>query len=594
MDNADVARIFDEVADLLEIQGENPFRIRAYRNAARTVRVLGKPLASLAGQGGEALAELPGIGKDLAGKIREILKTGDLGLRRELTEKAPASLLEVMRVQGVGPKRAGQFYQKLGIKTLQELEVAARSGRLLELRGMGETLRSRILQGISEHRARASRYRLDEVETYVLPFLAYLREAPGVKTIEVAGSFRRRRDTVGDVDILVASEQARPIADRFVAYPEVVRVLAHGETRSSVVLRSGLQADLRVVPGASYGAALHYFTGSKAHNIAVRAMGVKRGLKINEYGVFKGARRIGGRTEEEVYGAVGLRSMPPELREDRGELEAARRGRLPALVETDRIRGDLQMHTDGADGLEAMVRACRERGYAYVAITDHTKSLRVAGGMDDPGFRRQGSAIEALRLRRPGLAVFKSAEVDILPDGRLDLDDATLDSLDIVMVAVHSKFNMTEPAMTERVLRALRHPKVRIFAHPTGRILGRREPYPIDMARIARAAADTGVLLEIDAQPERLDLDDVHIKMAKEAGARFVIDTDAHRIADLDFMRFGVDQARRGWLTAEDVANTLELKEFQRLIETPRRDPAAGSIGRRAPAARRIRRRRST
>jgi DNA polymerase (family 10) len=261
-------------------------------------------------------------------------------------------------------------------------------------------------------------------------------------------------------------------------------------------------------------------------------MGVKRGLKINEYGVFKGARRIGGRTEEEVYRAVGLRSMPPELREDRGELEAARRGRLPALVETDRIRGDLQMHTDatdGADGLEAMVRACRERGYAYIAITDHTKSQRVAGGMDDAGFRRQGRAIEALRLRRPGLAVFKSAEVDILPDGRLDLDDATLDSLDIVMVAVHLKFNMTEPAMTERVLRALRHPKVRIFAHPTGRILGRREPYPIDMARIARAAADIGVLLEIDAQPERLDLDDVHVKMAKEAGARFVIDTDAHR-----------------------------------------------------------------
>src|SRR2546425_534264 len=442
---------------------ENSFRVRAYRNAARTVRVLGEPLASLAGQDGAALAKLPGIGKDLAGKILEILRTGDLELRGELTKKIPATLLEMMRVQGVGPKRARQFYQELGIRTLQELEDAARSGRLLQLRGMGPTLRSRILQGISAHHARASRYRLDEAERQVLPFVEYLRGGPGIETIEVAGSFRRRCDTVGDVDILVAAANGRPIADRFVAHPEVGQVLAHGTTRSSVLLRSGLQVDLRVVPRASYG----------------------------------------------------------------------------------------------ADSLEAMVRACRDRGYAYMAVTDHTKTLRVAGGMDGAGFRRQGRAIEEIRRREPGLAVFKSAEVDILPDGRLDLDEQALGALDIVMVAVHSKFDMTEEAMTERVLRALRHPKVRIFAHPTGRLLGRREPYAIDMGRIARAAADTGVLLEIDAQPERLDLDDVHTKMAREAGARFVIDTDAHRVADLDVMRFGVDQARRGWLTADDVANTL-------------------------------------
>ena len=596
MDNADVARIFDEIADLLEILDENPFRVRAYRNAARTVRVLGEPLASLAGEDGAALAKLPGIGKDLAGKILEILKTGDLELRRELTKKIPATLLEMMRVQGVGPKRARQFYQELRIRTLQELEDAARSGRLLQLRGMGPTLQSRILQGISAHRARASRYRLDEAERQVLPFVDYLRKAPGIEIIEVAGSFRRRCDTVGDADILVAAANGRPIADRFVAYPEVGRVLAQGTTRSSVLLQSGLQVDLRVVPRVSYGAALHYFTGSKAHNIAVRAMGVKRGLKINEYGVYKGARRMGGRTEEEVYRAVGLRFVPPELREDRGELEAARRGRLPDLVELRHIRGDLQMHTDatdGADSLEEMVRACRDRGYAYMAITDHTKTLRMAGGMEGAGFRRQGRAIEKLKERGPGLAVFKSAEVDILPDGRLDLDEQALGTLDIVMVAVHSKFDMTEEAMTERVLRALRHPNVRIFAHPTGRLLGRRDPYPIDMARIARAAADTGVLLEIDAQPERLDLDDVHTKMAKEAGARFVIDTDAHRVADLDIMRFGVDQARRGWLTADDVANTLDLAAFRRLIETPRRLPSAASIkGRpRAPRKRRLKRR---
>jgi DNA polymerase (family X) len=588
VDNADVARLFDEVADMLEILNENPFRVRAYRNAARTLHVLGEPLASLAARDGHALAELPGIGKDLAAKILEILRTGDFALRRELARKIPASLVEMMRVQGVGPKRARQFYETLGIKTLAGLEEAARSGRLLKLRGMGGTLEARILQGIGEHRKRAARFRLDEAEIHVRPLVDHLRRARGVEEIEVAGSFRRRRDTVGDVDILVASKDGGPVAERLVAYPEVVRVLARGGTRSSVVLRSGLQVDLRVVPRASFGAALHYFTGSKAHNIAIRALGVKRGLKINEYGVFRGARRILGRTEEEVYRSVGLPYIPPELREERGEIEAARRGRLPALLDPARIRGDLQIHTDatdGADSLEAMVRACRERGYAYVAITDHTRSVRVASGMDEAGFRRQARAIDALRARAPGLMVFKSAEVDILPDGRLDLDDRALEALDIVMIAVHSRFNMTGTAMTERVLRAMAHPRVRILAHPTGRILGRREAYPIDMARIARAAADLDVLLEIDGQPERLDLDDAHIKSAKEAGARFVVDTDAHRVTDLDFMRFGVDQARRGWLTAADVANTLDLEPFRKLIETPRRVPAAVSI----PGARRRR-----
>jgi DNA polymerase (family 10) len=584
MDNLDVARIFDEVADLLEILADNPFRVRAYRNAARTLQALGEPVAALAARDGEALAGLPGIGKDLAGKILEILATGDLALRRDLTAKIPEGLVEMMRVGGIGPKRARQFHEELKIASLDELERAARAGRLLGLKGMGETLQARILQGITEHRARAGRFRLDEAEACVRPLLAYLEGAPGVEAIEVAGSLRRRRDTVGDVDLLVAAEDGRPIADRFVAYPEIRRVLAHGDTRSSAVLRSGLQADLRVVPRASYGAALHYFTGSKAHNIAVRTLGVRRGLKINEYGVFRGDRRIAGRSEKEIYRAVGLPYIPPELREDRGELEAARARRLPALVELGQIRGDLQMHTDatdGADTLEAMARACRDRGYAYMAVTDHTRSLRVARGMDASGFRRQARAIDDLLRRRPGLRIYNSAEVDILPDGRLDLDDKTLASLDLVMVAVHSKFNLTETQMTERVLRALRHPRVRILAHPTGRLLGRREPFAIDLARIARAAADGGVLLEINAQPERLDLDDVHVKMAREAGARFVIDTDAHRVADLDLMRYGVDQARRGWLCAADVANTLPAEDFERLIRTPRPDavPVVATAG---------------
>ncbi len=581
MDNTEVARILDEVADRLEIVDENPFRVRAYRNAARTLRTLGDPVARLAGEDGRGLDRLPGIGRDLAGRIIEILKTGDLALRRELTDRIPASLLELMRVRGVGPKRARRFYQELGIKTLDELEEAARSGRLLGLRGMGETLVARIRQGIADQRARAGRFRLDEAEVHATRVVAHLKGAPGVEAIEMAGSLRRRRETVGDLDVLVASGNGAVVAERFVSYAEVRQILARGETRCAIVLRNGLQVDLRVVPRVSYGAALHYFTGSKAHTIAVRALGVRRGLKINEYGVFRGSRRIGGGAEEDVYRAVGLSWVPPELREDGGEIEAARGGRLPGLVDLGQIRGDLQIHTDATDGantLGEMVRACRERGYGYMAITDHTKSLRIAGGMEEDGFRRQARSIEEITRRDRSIAVFRSAEVDILPDGRLDLDEATLETLALVMVGVHSKLEMPEAEMTERVIRAMRHPRVRILAHPTGRILGRREPCAIDMTLVARAARDLGVFLEINAQPERLDLNDVHVKMAKEAGARFVIDTDAHRVADLDLMRFGVDQARRGWCEARDIVNTLPPEEFRRLIRTARALPPSASI----------------
>jgi DNA polymerase (family 10) len=376
------------------------------------------------------------------------------------------------------------------------------------------------------------------------------------------------------------------VAERFVRYPEVTKVIAHGDTKCSVALRSGMQADLRIVAPESYGAALHYFTGSKAHNIAVRTLGVKRELKISEYGVFRGKRRIGGRTEEEVFGAVGLPWIAPELREGRGEIDAAREGKLPRLVELGDLSGDLHMHTDATDGkstLREMVEACAARGYAYVAITDHTQALRMTGGLDRAGFRRQRRSIEALRKEFPEIAILHGAEVDILENGNLDLDEQTLTELDVVIAAVHSKFAMTEAAMTERVLAALAHPSVNVLAHPTGRLLGKREPYAIDMARVVKAACDRRILLEINAQPDRLDLSDTLVRMARDAGALLVIDTDAHHSSELEFMRYGVDQARRGWCSAKDIANTRPLEELRALLRRGTPLPQARRSPRTAP-----------
>ena len=570
MENIEIAKTFDQVADLLEIQGANPFRVRAYRNAARTIGTLGTSVESLLKHDGKALEELPGIGADLAGKISRMCRTGELPLLAQLTRKTPESLVALLRIPGVGPKRAKLIYSKLGVKTLAQLEKAGRAGRLSGLRGMGKTLEQSILHGIEQDKARAARVPLAEAEAYIHRLVDVLRKTPGVEQLEVAGSVRRRSETVGDVDILVASSHAAAVAERFLSDPDVRRVLARGETKCSVVLRSGLQTDLRMVPGSSYGSALHYFTGSKSHNIAIRLLGVKRHLKINEYGIFRGRRQIGGRTEAEVFKSVGVPWIPPELRENRGEIEAARAGQLPSLVELRDIRGDLQMHTDATDGkntLAEMVAACEARGYEYIAITDHTKAVRVAGGLTEAGFHRQSRAIDAIRKHASKLMVFKGAEVDILEDGSLDLDDDALAELDVVIVSVHSRFNMSKAEMTRRIVRAVQHPKVHILGHPTGRLLGKREPYLVDIAEVIKAARDYGVLLEVNAQPDRLDLNDLHIQMAKRAGVTLVISTDAHRVQELDCMRYGVDQARRGWCEARDVANACHLAAFRKLIE---------------------------
>lgn len=564
VENIDIARILEDIADLLEIQGGNPFRIRAYRAAARTIETLTVPAASLAGEG--RLDQLPGIGEDLAGKIGTILETGTLPLLETLTRTTPESLVQMLRIPGLGPKRARQIYDTLHVATLTDLEAAVKSGRLRELRGIKTATEQKILAGLASLRGHAARWRLDEADAYIRPLLAHLKASPAVSRLEVAGSYRRRKDTVGDVDILVASSRPAAVTKRFTAYSRVKEVSAEGPTRSAITLDCGLHVDLRVIPPASFGSALHYFTGSKSHNIAIRALGLKRGLKINEYGVFRRARRIGGRAEEDVYEAVGLPSIAPELREARGELEAAREGRLPHLIELSDVRGDLQVHTDATDGvntLAEMVEAARRCKYEYVAITDHTKAVRVAGGLTRGDFHRQFRAIERLQRRYPGITILKGAEVDILEDGSLDLDAGTLGELDIVIVAVHSKFNLSRAAMTKRIVRALRHPHVQILGHPTGRLIGQREPYQFDLHEILKAAGDHGVAMEINAQPERLDLDDVQARATHEAGVHLVISTDAHRVDELKCMRYGVDQARRAWCEPRHVLNTLPIEKLR-------------------------------
>jgi DNA polymerase (family 10) len=575
VENAEVARLFREVADLLELQGENPFRIRAYQGAARTVEELPQPIEELAHRGGrKSLAELPGIGEDLAEKIEEIVDTGALRALRQLERKVPKGLATLMHVRGLGPKRARALYDALGVHTLAQLERACRAGKVRGLRSFGARTEANLLRELEAHGGEQPRVLRPVAAQYGEALLRYLRAVDGVKQAEIAGSYRRCQDTVGDLDILVTCRRGTPVVRRFVAYPEVQEVLEEGPTRSSVRLRCGLQVDLRVLAEASYGAGLYYFTGSKAHNIAVRRIAQRKGLRINEYGVWRASRRVAGRTEEEVFEAVGLPWIPPELRENRGEIEAARRSALPALVQRADICGDLQSHTtdsDGRDTLPDMARAAEKLGYQYLAITDHTPAVRVAGGLNRTGFRRQSARIDRLNAQLGGLTLLKGAEVDIHPDGSLDLDDATLDALDIVLVSIHSAFDLSEREQTRRVIRALRHRAVDVLAHPTGRLIGHRGPLRLDLDQVYRAAADHGVLLEVNGQPDRLDLDDLALRAALGCGATLAVSTDAHAVAELGFMRWGVDQARRGWATKDRVANARPLEQLLGLLHAGRK-----------------------
>ncbi|MDH5272869.1 MAG: DNA polymerase/3'-5' exonuclease PolX [Gammaproteobacteria bacterium] len=567
--NGEIADIFEQLADLLEIREDNPFRIRAYRNAARVIRGHARSMAELVDAGAD-LAELPGIGADLAGKIATIVHTGKLPLLDQLRAKVPRPLVDMTRIEGLGPKRAKALYRALRIRSLEDLQRAARSGRIREIKGFGARTEQLIGQRAARIASTERRIKLADAEDIAVPLVEHLRSVDGVKTVEVAGSYRRRRETVGDLDLLVsANRNAAGVMNAFVGYEDVAEVLAKGSTRGTVRLRNGLQVDLRVVAPASFGAALFYFTGSKAHNIAVRKLAIARGLKLNEYGIFRGDRSVGGRTEQDVFDAVDLPFIPPELREDRGEIAAARAKRLPALVEIADIRGDLHCHTkatDGRDSLETMARAAAARGYEYVSANDHTRRVSIAHGMDRRRLLQQVRAIDKLNARLQGIEVLKSAEVDILDNGSLDLPDGVLKELDFTVCAIHYGLNRSREKQTERILRAMDNPYFSILAHPTGRLINAREPYDIDLERVLTAARERGRILEVNAHPDRLDLDDQGCRMAREAGVRLAISTDAHRVADLGLMRFGIDQARRGWLEPDDVVNTRRLADLRRLL----------------------------
>ncbi len=569
--NADIERIFAEVADLLEIEGANPFRVRAYRNAGQAVGALGENVADMVAAGRD-LAALPGVGRDLADKMETIVRTGTLPLLEELAARTPRGLEALLQVSGLGPRRVSALHKALGIVDVEGLRQAAAAGRLRGLPGFGAKTEANILEAIARlpQGGDQVRFGLAKAEPLAEALRSFLQRIPEVLRVVVAGSYRRRQETVGDLDILVTCRESGAVMDAFASYAEVRKVLAKGPTRSTVLLRSGLQVDARVVPEESYGAALHYFTGSKAHNLAVRNLGIEQGYKVNEYGVFRGDERIAGRTEEEIYALFGLGYIEPELRENRGEIEAARAGTLPRLVRAEDLRGDLHAHsdfTDGRDTLRDMALAARARGYEYLAITDHSQRLAMVRGLDADRLLAQMEAIDAVNDSLGGVTLLKGIEADILEDGSLDLPDAVLARLDIRVCSVHSHFRLSREAQTERLLRAMDNPYLNVLGHPTGRLLGKREPYAVDMDRVLEGARQRGCFVEINAQPDRLDLNDLHARRAKDLGVRVAISTDAHAAGQLALVRHGVDQARRGWLEPGDVLNTLPLADLRRLLK---------------------------
>ena len=572
MKNQQIAKIFSEISELLELKGENVFRIRAYRRAAQNMDGLSKDVSTLSQ---EELESIPGIGKDLAGKIHEFLETGKIAKHEELKREIPGGVLQLLTVPGLGPKKAKMLFEQLKVKSVDELEAAIRKGKLAGLPGIQKKTEENILKGIELIKRGAERWPLGRALPLAEDIVRRIKDIAPVDNIEVAGSIRRRKDTVRDIDILTTSKQPEAVMDAFVKLPHVSRVLMHGPTKSSVITEDGIQVDLRVVDADSFGAALLYFTGSKQHNIKLREMAVRAGLKISEYGVFKepGEKRIGGKKEEDVYKALKLPFIPPELREDTGEIEAALAGKLPDLVTLDDIKGDLHVHTNWSDGshdLGALVQAAKKKGYSYLAITDHTKGLGVAHGLDEKRLAEEIKLIDEANKKLSGFRVLKGIEIDIRSDGRLDLPDDALAGLDIVVASIHSGFKQTQAQITERLISAVRNPCVSVIAHPTGRLIGERDAYAVDMEAVLKEAAKYGVAMEINAYPLRLDLNDLHAKMAKELGVPLVISTDTHVTSQFDFMAYGVAIARRGWVEKKDVLNTLESDQLIKRLKVCR------------------------
>ncbi|HTR19222.1 MAG TPA: DNA polymerase/3'-5' exonuclease PolX [Gemmatimonadales bacterium] len=574
MQNPDIARLFDEVADLLEIKNENPFRVRAYRNASRVVRDYPEPLAD-AVQRGSDLTEIPGIGEDLAEKITAIVTTGELPLHKQLAAKLPAGLLDLLRIPGLGPKRVKLLYSRLKVKSPADLAQKIEAGKVRKLPGFGEKLEQNIRAGLGLALHAERRLLLHDAEAHAKALTEWMAGGGKgvIKEFAIAGSYRRRRETIGDLDVLVTTTDPARVIERFTSYAEVASVVSRGETRVTVRLRGGLQVDLRVVEPAAYGAALMYFTGSKSHNVELRGLAQEHRYKLNEYGLYKGTRRIAGKTEQEIYKKLGLDWIPPELRESRGEVALAREHHLPVLVERSEIRGDLQMHTKETDGEAAfaeMAEACRALKYEYCAITDHSKRVTMALGLDAKRLRAQWQQIDEWNAGARGFTVLKSIELDILESGKLDLPDDVLAEADYVVATIHYGMNQSETQITSRILGAVKHPSVDAIGHPTGRLVGKREPYHLDFETIAKAAADHGCLLEINGHPERMDLPDNLAAAAQRRGVRFVLSTDSHNPKNLVFMQYAVDVARRAGLEAKDIANTRSLEEFKKTLKRNR------------------------
>jgi len=565
MKNQEIAKILYEIADLLEIEGVE-FKPRAYRKAAQNIESLSVDIEELYKKG--QLEKIPGVGKSIAEKIKEYLETGKVKKLEELRKKIPVDIESLSAVEGLGPKMIKVLYEKLGVKNLDDLERVAKQRRIRRLKGFGEKIEKKILEGIEIARQRQHRFLLG----FVLPEAKAIMEElkPYVEKISLAGSIRRRKETIGDVDILAVSSQPEKVMDIFTSMKRVEKVLAKGITKSSVRLHGGIQVDLRIVGKESFGSALQYFTGSKEHNIEVRKIAIKLGYKLNEYGLFKGFERIAGRDEEEVYKALGMQWIPPELRENRGEVEAALNKSLPKIVEYDEVKGDLQMHTkwsDGANTIEEMIIEAKKLGHKFIAITDHVGSLKIAGGMDEEKVMEQAKEIEKLRERFDDIYIFHGIEANIMKDGSLDVSNSLLKQVDVVLASVHSAFRMEEKEMTARVIKAIENEYVDILAHPTCRIIQKREPIKIDMEKVLEVAKDNDVIMEINAYPDRLDLNDIHTKMAIDMGVKVSIGTDAHNKEHLKFYELGTAVARRGWAKKEDVINTYSVEKLMKLFE---------------------------
>ncbi len=563
MENREIAAVFEEISNLMKIIQDDPkwtFKAAAYDRAKRSIESFPERLEDVARDPGRKLTDIPGIGADLAKKITELVETGKSSYHQEQLAKIPHSLLDMLQLQTVGPQKVRLFYQQAHINSVDELEAAAKEGRLRDLPGMSEKSEENILKAIEVYRRAAGRFRLDTAFETAEVLSAWLRGLKVVEEVTPAGSLRRGRETVGDLDLLVTGRDPAAIADHFVKFPGIASILAKGEDKVSVKLKNDLQVDVRMIERSAYGAALHYFTGSKEHNVAMRDIAKRRGWKLSEYGLFHGDKILAGRTEEEIFAKLGLEWIPPELRENLGEIEAAEKNELPRLVEQKDIRGDLQMHTtasDGHAGIEEMAGAAKQIGYHYILITDHSKAVTVANGLDEKRAAEHIRRIHAARKKVKGIEIWAGTEVDILGDGKLDYSNALLKQFDIVLASVHSRMTMPAEEMTTRLLRALENPYVRILGHPTGRQILRRDPFLFDLEEVFAAARKFGVILELNGNPERLDLCDRHVKLARDRGVKVIISTDAHDPKDFALMRYGVLTARRGWMEKSGVLNTL-------------------------------------